>query len=70
MLWIQKDAKIGDSTDHDIKVGISDGVSFIGFMAHDEGNYGSLSPCHKAEGDIVKDTLQNLIQGSGPVVSS
>ena len=64
------DTKVAYSGDHDIIFGISDGVSFIGFQAHDKGNYGSVSPCHKFEGDIVNDALKNTVQGSGPTVSS
>ena len=64
------DTKVADSGDHDIIFGISDGVSFIGFQAHDKNNYVSISPCYKFEGNIVKDVVQNVVQGSGPVVSS
>ena len=64
------DTAIANSGDHDIIFGISDGVSFIGFQAHDKGNYPSISPCYKFEGDVVKGTLQNIKQGSGPIVSS
>ena len=64
------DTKVADSGDHDVIFGISDGVSFIGFIAHDKANYPSISPCHKLEGDIVKGALKNIVKGSGPVVSS
>ena len=61
---------IADSGDHNISFGISDGVSFIGFIAHDKGNYPSISPCYKLEGQVVSTLLQNLQQGNGPVVTS
>ena len=61
---------IADSTDHDPVFGISDGESFIGFIAHDKDNYPTLSPCHKIEGKVAATILQNTQQGSGPKVAS
>jgi len=40
-ITVALDTKVADSGDHDISLGISDGVSFIGFIAHDKGNYGA-----------------------------
>ena len=67
---IALDTTIADSGDHDISLGISDGVSFIGFIAFDKGNYPSLSPCYKLEGKIVSMLLQNVQTGDGPMVTS
>ena len=67
---IAVDTAIADGTDHDMTFGISDGVSFIGFIAHDKGNYPGLSPCYKSEGKVVAKVLQNIQQGNGPVVVS
>ena len=54
-----------DSGNHDISFGISDGVSFIGFV-----QYSSVSPCYKLEGQVVSTLLQNVQHGNGPVVTS
>ena len=64
------DTAIADGGDHDITFGISDGISFIGFIAHDKGNYPGTSPCYKYEGKVVATVLQNIQQGNGPVVVS
>ena len=64
------DTAIADGGDHDITFGISDRVSFIGFIAHDKGNYPDTSPCYKYEGKVVATVLQNIQQGNGPVVVS
>ena len=58
------------SFDHDISFGISDGASFIGFIAHEKGNYHNTSPCYKLEGQVVSTLLQNLQGGNGPLVTS
>ena len=67
---VSVDTAIADGVDHDITFGISDGVSFVGFITHDKGNYPGLSPCHKSEGKVVATVLQNIQQGNGPVVVS
>ena len=67
---IALDTTITDSGDHDISFGVSDGVSFIGFIAHDKGNFPSISPCYKLEAKIVSMLLQNVQKGDGPVVTS
>ena len=64
------DTAVANGGDHDITLGVSDGVSFIGFQAHDKNNYPSISPCFKLEGRVVSTTLQNTQQGNGPLVSS
>ena len=64
------DTTIADSNDHDMSFGISDGGSFIGFIAPDKSNYPTLSPCQKIEGKVVATTLQNAQQGTGPTVAS
>ena len=64
------DTTVADSNDHDMVFGISDGVSFIGFIAYDKGNYPSLSPCYKFEGKVATTTLQNTQEGTGLKVAS
>ena len=64
------DKALADSIDHDPIIGISDGVSFIGFMVRDKGNYPTWSPCHKLEGKVMPSVLKDVQQGSGPLVSS
>ena len=44
------DVNIGQSTDSDIRYGISDGTRFIGFHTTDKLNYGHSSPCYGMEG--------------------
>ena len=53
---------LADSNDHDPVIGVSDGMSFVGFQAHDKDNYGSWSPCVHAEGLAEGDDtkLQNI----------
>ena len=67
---IALDTTIADSGDHDISFGISDGVSFIGFIAPDKDNYPTLSPCYKLESKVVSTLLQNVQVGKGPLVTS
>ena len=64
------DTTIADSNDHDPTFGIYDGVSFIGFITFDKGNYCTHSPCIKIDGKVATTTLQNIEQGSGPTVAS
>ena len=64
------DTTVANDSDHDPSFGISDGVSFFGFIAHDKDNYPSKSPCHKLEGNVVEKELQNVQQGNGPFVTS
>ena len=64
------DKTLADSIDHDPIIGISDGVSFNGFIVRDKGNYPTLSPCHNLEGKVMPSVLKDVQQGSGPLVSS
>ena len=64
------DKTLANSNDHDPVVGISDGVSFIGFVMRDKGNYATLPPCHKFEGKIEQAMVKNGIYGGGSPVSS
>jgi len=64
------DTNLADTTDHDIIFGISDGTSFIGFIAPDKGNYPNLSPCYKFEGDVGQNILKNTKTGTGHLVTS
>ena len=57
--------------DHDPILGISDGTSFVGFLAVDKGNYGTHTPCSSVEGDITKTSLINTVNDiTGTKVSS
>ena len=61
------DVSYASSNDHDPVIGISDGKSFIGFIAHDRHSY----PCDALEGDSSTDTMKNIpTLIHGPLVSS
>ena len=64
------DTALAISIDHDPILGISDGTSFIGFIAYDVLNYPSYSPCSVFEGDIDGKILKNVHDGGGPKFSS
>ena len=49
-ITVVHDVSIGQSTDSDIRYGVSDGTRFVGFETCDKGNYGSHSPCYGIEG--------------------
>ena len=49
-ITVAHDVSIGQSTDSDIKYGVSDGISVIGFATCDKGNFGTHSPCYGMEG--------------------
>ena len=56
-----------NSDDHDLIIGVNDGMSFIGFRACDK----AASPCNHFEGDSNNtDVLQNINTVNGPVVTS
>ena len=48
-MTVANDVSIGKVKDSDIRYGVSDGASFIGFETVDRSNYG-ISPCFGAEG--------------------
>ena len=58
------------NSDHDPILGISDGTSFIGFIAYDTLNYPSYSPCSVFESDINGKVLKNYKDGGGPKITS
>ena len=60
------DISYASSNDHDPTFGISDGKSFIGFVAYDR----HAQPCKHHEGDITTDRLQNTSYVEGPVAKS
>ena len=62
------DVSYASSNDHDPTIGISDGKSFIGFIAHDRHEF----PCDALEGDINTNinTIQNPLYSHGPSVTS
>jgi len=65
------DTVLADSgADHDPIFGISDGTSFIGFIAVDKTNYGDHSPCYNMEGDIIDNTLQQRLADRAGKVNS
>ncbi len=49
-ITVAHDVSIGKTADSDIRYGVSDGTSFIGFETCDKGNYGSNAPCYGFEG--------------------
>ena len=66
-LTVAVDVSYASSNDHDPIIGISDGKSFIGFIAHDRHSY----PCDALEGDSSTDTMKNIpTLIHGPFVSS
>ena len=70
-LTIAMDTVLADSHDHDPVFGISDGISFTGFVVVDKNNYARQVPCYKWEGDITANILQNIIRDlNGVKVSS
>ena len=66
-LTIAMDTALADSGDHDPIYGISDGTSFVGFIAVDKNNYATLIPCYRSEGDSTSNILQNVLHDSGGV---
>ena len=50
-ITVANDVNIGQTTDSDIRYGVSDGIRMIGFETCDKGNYGTNSPCYRIEGD-------------------
>ena len=60
-LTVAMDTVLADSRDHDPIFGISDGTSFVGFIAVDKGNYVSQVPCYRFEGDSTGNILQNVL---------
>ena len=59
------DATYASNNNHEPTIGVSDGKSFIGYKAQD-----SSTPCRYFEGDKNTDALQNIINISGPRVTS
>ena len=49
-ITVTNDVSIGQTSDSDIKYGVSDGANFIGFETPDEGNYRTHYPCFGMEG--------------------
>ena len=60
------DISYASSNDHDSTIGISDGSSFIGYIALDR----AAVPCDHFEGDSNTNILQNYNHINGPVVTS
>ena len=58
------------NSDHDPIIGISDGTSFVGFIAYDVLNYPNYSPCSVYEADVEGQILRNYRDGGGPLFSS
>ena len=67
---ISLDTTLGTNSDHDPILGISDGTSFIGFIAYDVLNYPSYSPCSVYESDVAGKVLKNFHDGGGPKITS
>ena len=66
VVTVAVDATYASSNDHDPIIGISDGLSFIGFIAHDR----AASPCDHFEGTSNTNILQNRNHVYGPAVIS
>ena len=49
-ITVANDVSIGQGSDSDIRYGVSDSTTFIGFRTSDKMNYGSNSPCFGMEG--------------------
>ena len=64
-ITIAVDNILASSQDHDPSFGISDGTSFVGFVAHER----SPSPCNHYEGSSGARLL-NAIHFNGPTVTS
>ena len=64
------DTTLGESSDHDTRLGVSDDKNFIGFVTFDTSNYGRLSPCFHAEADKGNGVLINFRETNGPLVSA
>ena len=60
------DVTYASSNDNDLRIGVSDGRSFIGFEARDT----EASPCNHFEGDSNTGVLQNIYRIYSPVVTS
>ena len=69
-ITIAMDTALPNTRDHDPTFGISDGNSFLGFIASDIGNYRDISPCIAMEGNSVNSTLQNRTISNAPLVRS
>ena len=66
-MTVAVDALYASNNDHDPIIGISDGQSFIGFIAHERHSH----PCYLIEADSNTNTLQNFVpHGHGPSVTS
>ena len=65
-LTVAMDVSYASSNDHDLMIGVSDGISFIGYIAHDR----AASPCDYIEGGSNTNTLQNPNHIYGSTVTS
>ena len=53
------DTVLADSSDHDSRIGISDGTSFVGFSVLDIYNYDNVPPCFSVEGTSTDGLLHS-----------
>ena len=51
---VSHDVSIGSTVDSDIAYGVSDGISFVGFIIDDKSNYKTHAPCYGKEGPSGK----------------
>ncbi len=64
---VSNDVDIGTNEDSDIKYGLSDGISFVGFETDDKANYNGFAPCFGIEGpSSTALTERRLISPSSP----
>ena len=66
IVTVAMDVSYASSNDHDPTIGISDGISFIGFEASDR----YANPCINIEGDTSTTILENISRIAGPAVTS
>ena len=66
-LTIAVDTALADSGDHDPTFGLSDGISFVGFIVVDKGNYVNQVPCYRNEGDIRDNILHSTTSDSAGI---
>ena len=57
------DVNIGKVHDSDIRYGVSDGTTFIGFETNDKGNLGQNAPCYQIEGVSGTQISSTVVAG-------
>lgn len=55
---VSTNVTIGSNSDSDVIFGVSDGISFVGFIVFDKHNYGKFPPCSGLEGTSTSSSLK------------